>query len=93
MAYGIPLIASKGTLSGDIIAAEGCGISIDWSEKNFRDAIMRLRDPGLRNQMGQMGRRAAEREYNWGLMKKRLNGRYTRLLDRSTGGSVEEPLT
>ncbi len=93
MAYGIPLIASKGTLSGDIIAAEGCGISIDWSEKNFRDAIMRLRDPGLRNQMGQMGRRAAEREYNWGLMKKRLNERYTRLLDRSTGGSVEEPLT
>lgn len=82
MAFGLPLLASRGTMSADVVEREGCGLTFDWSEENFRQAIDRLRDPGLRNEMGRRGREAAERVYNWGIMKDRLQGAYSRLLSR-----------
>jgi glycosyltransferase involved in cell wall biosynthesis len=80
MAFGLPLIVSKGTLTADVVESEGCGIAIDWSEDNFRQAIDRLRNPAIRNEMGRKGREAAEREYNWGAMRDRLQKAYARLL-------------
>ncbi len=80
MAFGLPLLASRGTLSAEVVEREGCGLTFDWSEENFRDAIDRLRDPDLRNEMGLRGREAAEREFNWGIMRDRLQSAYARLL-------------
>ena len=76
MAIGIPVIASSGTLSGRITQETGCGISIDWSERNFMDAVERLRDPSAREVMGKSGRAAAESTFNWTEMKRRLIDRY-----------------
>jgi glycosyltransferase involved in cell wall biosynthesis len=83
MAFGLPLLASRGTLSGDVVEREGCGLTFDWSEADFRQAIDRLRDPAIRNEMGRKGREAAERGFNWGTMRDRLQKAYSRLL--STG--------
>ncbi|MDW5563818.1 MAG: glycosyltransferase family 4 protein [Methanomassiliicoccus sp.] len=80
MAFGLPLLASKGTLSAEVVEREGCGLTFDWSEENFREAIDRLRDPVARAEMGRKGRAAAEREHNWGTMKDRLLRSYSRLL-------------
>ena len=80
MAFGLPLITSKGTLSGEVIERIGCGLVIEWSEDNFQDAVNKLRDPRLRNEMGERGRQAAENELNWGLMKERLLKSYRQLL-------------
>jgi glycosyltransferase involved in cell wall biosynthesis len=82
MAFGLPLITSKGTLSGDIIERIDCGLVIDWSEDNFQDAVKKLRDPRLRNEMGARGRQAAEKELNWGVMKERLLVSYGQLLKK-----------
>ena len=82
MAYGIPLITSKRTLSAEIIEGAGCGIAIEWSEENFRQAVDLMRDPDLRNIMGRKGREAAENEYNWGIMRRRLLAAYAKLLDK-----------
>ncbi|MBI0582826.1 MAG: glycosyltransferase family 4 protein [Methanomassiliicoccus sp.] len=80
MAFGLPLLASRGTLSADVVEREGCGLTFDWSEENFRQAIDRLRDAAFREEMGRKGRAAAEREYNWGAMRERLQAAYRRLL-------------
>lgn len=82
MAFGLPLLASKGTLSADVVERESCGLTFDWSEESFREAIDRLRDPAVRAEMGRKGREAAEREYNWGTMRDRLQRTYSRLLSR-----------
>lgn len=80
MAFGLPIIVSSGTLSGDVVTEVGCGLAIEWSEADFRGAIERLRDPRTRNEMGRKGRKAAERMYNWEAMKERLQQAYARLL-------------
>jgi len=80
MAFGLPVLASRGTLTGDIVEANGCGMTFDWSEDNFRAAIEVLRDHNARMDMGRKGRAAAEREYNWGVMGQRLLRAYERLL-------------
>jgi glycosyltransferase involved in cell wall biosynthesis len=72
MAVGIPVLTTGGTTSGDLVEREGCGLVIDWSEDSYRNAIERLRDPRLRSELGKAGRAAAEREYNWDNMKRRL---------------------
>ena len=80
MAFGLPLLASKGTLSATVVEENRCGVTFDWSEDNFGAAIDELRDASVRAEMGRQGREAAEREYNWGLMKDRLLEAYRRLL-------------
>lgn len=80
MAFGLPILASRGTLTGDIVEANGCGMTFDWSEERFRAAVEVLRDHSTRMEMGRKGREAAEREYNWGVMGQRLLSAYERLL-------------
>jgi glycosyltransferase involved in cell wall biosynthesis len=79
MAIGVPVITSKDTYSGDIVEAEGCGLVIEWSEQNFRQAVERLKDPKLRAEMGAAGQKAAVRQYNWPEMKRRLVEGYKRI--------------
>ncbi len=82
MAFGLPILVSQGTLNAEIVERIGCGVAFEWSEENFRQAIERLRDPEVRAEMGRKGREAAEREYNWGVMRDRLQRAYARLLSR-----------
>lgn len=83
MAVGVPVLTTGGTTSGELVARTGCGLVIDWSEEGYRRAIERFRDPAQRRAWGLAGRAAAEREYNWGNMKRRLLDGYRRALDRS----------
>ncbi|HPP44572.1 MAG TPA: glycosyltransferase, partial [Methanomassiliicoccaceae archaeon] len=83
MAVGVPVLTTGGTTSGDLVAREKCGLVIDWSEESYRSAIEKLREPGLRREMGRAGRAAVEREYNWDNMKRRLLDGYRDALLRS----------
>jgi len=83
MAVGVPVLTTGGTTSGELVDRTGCGLVIDWSEDAFRAAIERFRDPAQRQTWGRAGRAAAEREYNWGNMKRRLLDGYRRALGRS----------
>ncbi|MDD1767596.1 MAG: glycosyltransferase family 4 protein [Methanomassiliicoccales archaeon] len=80
MAIGVPVMTTNGTFSGRITQETGCGIAIDWSERNFADAVERLREPSARMAMGRNGRVAAESTFNWAAMKRRLLDRYRSLL-------------
>jgi glycosyltransferase involved in cell wall biosynthesis len=80
MAVGVPLLTLKGTLSGEIVEKEGCGFAFEWSEDAFKRAIGDLKDVDRRKALGLAGRKAAEREYNWGIMKARLLEGYRRIL-------------
>jgi len=79
MALGRPAIVSKGTVAGDIVEKEGCGLSISWSPEEFKTAVDILMNPEVRGEMGAKGRKAALREYNWGIMRERLLQAYLSL--------------
>ncbi len=79
MAVGVPVLTSKGTTSGELVGRVGCGLVIDWSEGNYRQAIEAFRDPEQRRRWGLAGRAAAEKEYNWPNMRSRLISAYRRL--------------
>ncbi len=79
MAIGLPVIASEGTLSGEIVRQTGCGVVMAWSEEEFAKVVNELSDPRARERMGRNGRKAAESEYNWGIMKRRLLDTYSLL--------------
>jgi glycosyltransferase involved in cell wall biosynthesis len=79
MALGRPVIVSKGTISGDMVEKEGCGLAISWSPEEFRRAIDILLDPRVRGEMGAKGREAALHEYNWDIMRERLLQAYQSL--------------
>lgn len=79
MVFGIPVLVSEGTLSAEIALEERCGIAINWSEGDFKEAVEMIRDSRMRREMGDNGRRAAREKYNWGIMKKRLVDAYRSL--------------
>jgi len=79
MALGIPVLATKGTLSGRMVEDEKCGLAIEWSEPNFQEAVTLLLNPALRRSMSVNGRNAAESKYNWPIMKDRLLKEYSKL--------------
>lgn len=83
MAVGVPILTTAGTLSGDIVAREGCGAAFEWSDEAFRQAVEEIRDVEARARMGRAGRRAAEREYNWPNMRRHLLDGYGRVLKDS----------
>lgn len=82
MAAGRPVIATDGTLGGEMTRGIECGLSIAWSPESFLAAVEELRDPSLRQRLGANGRRAAEQEYNWEVMRKRLLDVYSSLPTR-----------
>jgi glycosyltransferase involved in cell wall biosynthesis len=79
MAMGVPVMVSKGTWSADIVERVGCGVALDWSPTGFDEAVALLMDPERRKAMGDKGRKAAESEFNWKLMKERLLTSYRHL--------------
>ena len=82
MSAGIPVIASDFSLWRQIIAGNDCGLLVDPLEPS---AIARaidtlVYDPELAQRMGENGREAVEREYNWGTEELKLFDFYERIM-------------
>ncbi|MBN1348406.1 glycosyltransferase family 4 protein [candidate division KSB1 bacterium] len=73
MVAGRPIIATKGTRSGEITEIEQCGLIIDFTKEALKQAIVTLRDnPALREKLGRNALRAALNKYNWAVDAKKL---------------------
>ncbi len=82
MMAGRPVLATKGTYSGNIVEKYGCGLAIDYSPESFKKAIIYLKEhPDEAAEMGRNGRQAAEEEFNWSVMEKRLLRVYDSVLE------------
>lgn len=75
MMCGTPVLANSEALPvAETIKQEGCGLVVPYEDiSRIRASIERLKDnANLRIQMGQNGRKAFVREYNWTEMESRL---------------------
>ena len=82
MMAGRPVLATKGTYSGDIVEKYDCGLAIYYTPESFKEALIDLMEsPEKAAEMGRNGRRAAEEEFNWGVMEKRLLRVYDSVLE------------
>ena len=85
MATGKPLITTAGSEIANIVKEEECGIVIDKpTSKKIANAILMLHDDSLRQRLGQNGRFAAERKYNWENAESILLDAYTHLAEIGT---------
>lgn len=82
MSAGLPVVASDFPLHQEIVTGSRCGLCVDpQSPKQIAGAIeWLLSHPGEARQMGERGRRAVERKYNWNEEGAKLLRLYERLL-------------
>ena len=74
MAAGRPILATKGTLSGNIVESLECGLAIAYSVDACAWAIEKLRDDAaLQRAMGERSLRAAKEVYNWPAQEAKLS--------------------
>jgi glycosyltransferase involved in cell wall biosynthesis len=82
MAAGKPVIANDMGDLGRIVRKTGCGVLLaEVFTETIRTAIRKLRNEELREELGQAGRRAAEREFNWSTAKQSLDLMYRQILE------------
>ncbi|MCS3901416.1 glycosyltransferase family 4 protein [Methanococcus voltae] len=43
MCMGIPIIVTKGSVMGDIVEKNNCGLTVDFDEKSVKEAILKLK--------------------------------------------------
>lgn len=81
---GIPVVNNYPGWLADLIGQNGCGIAVPpESASAFADALCLMADdPARRGQMGQAGRRLAEREFN----RAALADQFCRFLEMAAGG-------
>jgi glycosyltransferase involved in cell wall biosynthesis len=80
MAAGRPVIANDVGDLGRIVRETACGRLLSGvTALEIQKAVDDLRDPVLRQRLGEAGRRAAETEYNWDSTKRCLQTIYARL--------------
>lgn len=73
LALGKPLIITRSCFLPAGIEASGCAIFVDPEDVDgWEAALLKLRDPELRREMGARGRKFAEREWNNKLWEKGL---------------------
>ena len=79
MMFGVPVITN---VAPEVVNEERCGIMVNYNDiGQIREAIVRLRDnKGLRRELGENGRKAFLREYNWTRMEYELDKAYDNLL-------------
>lgn len=66
MVCGRPIIATKGTRSGQITEEENCGLVIDFTKEALKSAILELaKNLSLREELGKNALQAALNKYNW----------------------------
>lgn len=82
MACGLPVVASDFPMWREVIAGNDCGLLVDPADPaSIAAALERLADdPQGRARMGENGRRAVLRTYNWEAEAERLLEAYARLL-------------
>jgi glycosyltransferase involved in cell wall biosynthesis len=82
MAAGIPVIASDFPLWRSIIQEAGCGILVDPLDTQAIAAAIEylVSNPREAEAMGQRGRRAAEKQFNWANEEQTLLSFYSSLL-------------
>ena len=82
MAAGIPVIASNFPAWSAIVQKHDCGLCVDPRKpKEIADAIEWILDhPEEAQRMGENGRRAVARFYNWGVEQQTLLGLYEELV-------------
>jgi hypothetical protein len=83
MATSLPVIASDFPLWRSIIDEARCGLLVDPLDPPAIAAAMRwiLDHPGEAQAMGESGRRAVERQFNWNSASRKLTAFYERLLE------------
>ena len=82
MSAGLPVIASDFPVWRRIIDGAGCGVLVDpLNPRSIADAMrMILEHPAEAEAMGQRGRQAVERAYNWDTEATKMVGLYNKLL-------------
>lgn len=85
MMCATPIIVNKETTMADIVEEENCGLIVPYSDTGaLKAALMRLKDdPSFSTKLGENGRLAFEKKYNWEEMEKRLINLYDELLAQS----------
>lgn len=83
MASGLPVIYSNIPLWKNIIENEQCGISVDpYSPREIAEAICYLSNNLIEaRDMGERGRIAIEKKYNWGIEEQKLFDLYQKLFN------------
>lgn len=89
MAAGVSIIASEGTLYGEAVKKEDCGVVLPYGDiEMLKKTIKELAaSPDLRMKLGKNGLSAAKREFNWGKQGKKLITVYNQLI----GAAGNEP--
>jgi len=78
MMVGVPVITN---VCREIVSETGCGLIVEYDLKSVKEALQYLiSHPEVRNKMGENGRKAFEKKYNWNLMEERLLKLYQKLL-------------
>jgi glycosyltransferase involved in cell wall biosynthesis len=83
MAVALPVITSNFELYRNVVEKEGAGVCVDPTNPTVvADALEALLcDPAASRAMGQNGRRAVERVFNWDAEARKLLNFYDRLLE------------
>ena len=81
MTAGRPIIANDVGDLGRIVRETRCGVLLsEVTPRSIRQAVEDLRDPNLRRRLGEAGRVAAEKHYNWATARRQLLEVYTHLV-------------
>ncbi len=77
-----PIIVARETNMDRIVRNHNCGIAIDYRDQAALEAALHklAQDPEFRRQLGENGRRAYEKYYNWEEMQIRLLNFYSEAL-------------
>jgi glycosyltransferase involved in cell wall biosynthesis len=91
MAMGIPVIASNFPLYRTIVEGERCGICVDplRVEEIAQAILYLLRNPLIAAQMGESGKLAVEKKYNWNIEKVKLLEFYKQILSARENNGME----
>lgn len=85
MMFGLPVLCSDFPNLTRIVEGEGYGLAVDpTSPVRIAEKIMYLMEnPELRKKMGERGKDAVDKKYNWETESKKLLGLYDRVLGRA----------
>lgn len=81
-----PIVVNEETSMAEIVRKENCGLSVPYDDKlALKKTILKLKNnPELCRKMGENGRKAFEREYNWEIMEERLIALYHKVSNEGT---------
>jgi len=81
MATGRPVIATKGTYSGELAKKTKMGLVINFNKNSLKHAITKLRDDKkISEEYGRNALKAALDEYNWTNQKNKLLDTYSKII-------------